>query len=89
MRFPRTALLLVVALAGGLRAMSGYALNGIELMPDALEQAQLEYAVAGRLAIHALAGGERRGLSDAALNQIVIEAQRDRAECRRATGRTG
>jgi hypothetical protein len=37
-------------LAASLEQLSDYTVNGVELMPDALEQAQLQYAVAAKVA---------------------------------------
>jgi hypothetical protein len=70
-----------LALAAGLEEMSGYMLQGVELMPDALEQARLEYAVAGKIAAWAANQPNSNGQQ---LGAISNDAEAGRARCERA-----
>jgi hypothetical protein len=72
-----------LALAAGLELMNGYTLGGVELMPEALEQAQLEYAVVARIAAWAAV---QPGANAATFRTIINEAQTGRDRCHRAIG---
>jgi len=70
-----------LALAVGLEHMDGYMLQGVEVMPDAMEQARLEYAAAAKLVAWA---GARPGANGEVLEVIGKDAESGRARCDRA-----
>jgi hypothetical protein len=70
-----------LALAMSLEHMDGYILQGVELMPDAMEQARLEYAVTAKIATWA---ASRPGANGETLGRISKDAESARARCDRA-----
>jgi hypothetical protein len=59
-------------LAAALEGMDGYTVDGVEIMPDAREQARLQYAVAARVGKWAQT---QAGANAASLRQIITSAQ--------------
>jgi hypothetical protein len=70
-----------LALAMGLERMNGYLLQGIEVMPDAMEQARLEYSVTAKIAKWA---GSRPGANGEVPAAVGRDAESGRARCDRA-----